>query len=149
LQESSKLDVGVRDFAIASCIAVLFYFLTVFIMRLLSEKRLQVIYIYIMINCAIFLLRLTSATLISSPRLYMKVRPVSEVANVESIVAALNNSETNYKIIGFINCERPTQEPIKYKGLKEFEPSQLISIIEEQQISEVLVASYNSETITP
>lgn len=149
LQKSSKLDVSFRDIVLASSTVVLFYFLTPFITPLLPEKRLQIIHFYIMIIVAIFLWRIAYATLISSPRFYKKVLLVGEVANVESIVSALNASDPNYKIIGFINCEEPSEEPIKYKGLKEFEPNQLIQIIEEQQISEVLVASYNSETITP
>lgn len=149
LQKASKLDVSFRDIVLASSTVVLFYFLTPFITPLLPEKRLQIIHFYIMIIVAIFLWRIAYATLISSPRFYKKVLLVGEVANVESIVSALNSSDPNYKIIGFINCEEPTEEPIKYKGLKEFEPNQLIQIIEDQQISEVLVASYNSETITP
>lgn len=149
LQKSSKLDVSFRDIVLASSTVVLFYFLTPFITPLLPEKRLQIIHFYIMIIVAIFLWRIAYATLISSPRFYKKVLLVGEVANVESIVSALNASDPNYKIIGFINCEEPSEEPVKYKGLKEFEPHQLIQIIEEQQISEVLVASYNSETITP
>lgn len=149
LQKSSKLDVSFRDIVLASSTVVLFYFLTPFITPLLPEKRLQIIHFYIMIIVAVFLWRIAYATLISSPRFYKKVLLVGEVANVESIVSALNASDPNYKIIGFINCEEPSDEPIKYKGLKEFEPYQLIPIIEEQQISEVLVASYNSETITP
>src|SRR5690606_26964265 len=149
LQKSSKLDVSFRDIVLASSTVVLFYFLTRFVTPLLPEKRLQIIHFYIMIIVAIFLWRIAYATLISSPRFYKKVLLVGEVANVESIVSALNASDPNYKIIGFINCEEPSEEPIKYKGLKEFEPNQLIQIIEEQQISEVLVASYNSETITP
>uniref|UniRef100_UPI0040492EEE exopolysaccharide biosynthesis polyprenyl glycosylphosphotransferase n=1 Tax=Gelidibacter sp. TaxID=2018083 RepID=UPI0040492EEE len=149
LQKSSKLDVSFRDIVLASSTIVLFYFLTPFITPLLPEKRLQIIHFYIMIIVAIFLWRIAYVTLISSPRFYKKVLLVGEVANVESIVSALNNSDPNYKIIGFINCETPSEEPIRYKGLKEFEPQDLIRIIEEQQISEVLVASYNSETITP
>ncbi len=149
LQKASKLDVSFRDIVLASSTVVLFYFLTPFITPLLPGKRLQIIHFYIMIIVAIFIWRIAYATLIASPRFYKKVLLVGEVANVERLVNTLKSADPNYKIIGFINCEEPVDDPIKYTGLPEYEPHKLLQIIEEQQISEVLVASYNSETITP
>lgn len=149
LQKASKLDVSFRDIVLASSTIVLFYFLTPFITPLLPGKRLQIIHFYIMIIVAIFIWRIAYATLIASPRFYKKVLLVGEVANVERLVNTLKSADPNYKIIGFINCEEPMDDPIKYTGLPEYEPHKLLQIIEEQQISEVLVASYNSETITP
>lgn len=149
LQKASKLDVSFRDIVLASSTIVLFYFLTPFITPLLPGKRLQIIHFYIMIIVAIFIWRIAYATLIASPRFYKKVLLVGEVANVERLVNTLKSADPNYKIIGFINCEEPVDDPIKYTGLPEYEPHKLLQIIEEQQISEVLVASYNSETITP
>lgn len=149
LQKTSKLDVSFRDIVLASSTVVLFYFLTPFITPLLPGKRLQIIHFYIMIIVAIFIWRIAYATLIASPRFYKKVLLVGEVANVERLVNTLKSADPNYKIIGFINCEEPMDDPIKYTGLPEYEPHKLLQIIEEQQISEVLVASYNSETITP
>jgi exopolysaccharide biosynthesis polyprenyl glycosylphosphotransferase len=96
----------------------------------------------------IFIWRIAYVTFIASPRFYKKVLLVGEISYVENIVKALNSSDPNYMIVGFINCEEPADEPIKFKGLKEFEPHELVKVIAEHKISEILVASYNSETIT-
>lgn len=149
LQQSSLLDVTFRNIVFTASTTVLFYFLTPFLTPFLPEKRLQILYFYLCIIVMIFIWRVAYVTLISSPRFFKKVLLVGEVDYIETIVKALSQSDPNYKIIGFINCEAPSEDPIKFKGLKEFEPEQLVQVIEEQQISEVLVASYNSETITP
>ena len=73
---------------------------------------------------------------------------ISEVSNIDSIIKPLKLADPNYKIIGFINCEKEREDPIKFKGLQQFQPEQLQQVILDQHISEILVASYNSETIT-
>lgn len=97
----------------------------------------------------LFLWRLIYTTFISSPRFYKKVVLVGEISNIENIIKPLKETDPNYKIIGFINCEKEANEPIKFKGLKEFQPHELMDVIQKHKISEILVASYNSETITP
>ena len=97
----------------------------------------------------LFLWRLAYTTLISSPRFYKKVLLVGEISNIENIIKPLKETDPNYKIIGFINCEKETDAPIKFKGLKEFQPYELMDVIQKYKISEILVASYDSETITP
>ncbi len=148
LQKASKLDVTFRNIVLTASTTILFYFLTPFFTPFLPEKRLQIIYFYVAIIVMIFIWRIAYVTFIASPRFYKKVLLVGEISYIENIVKALNNSDPNYKIVGFINCEETQGEPIKFKGLKEFEPKELINVISDHKISEVLVASYNSETIT-
>lgn len=148
LQKSSKMDVTFRNIVLTASTTVLVYFLTPFLTPFLPERRLQIIYFYVVIIVMIFLWRLAYVTFISSPRFYKKVLLVGEISYVENIVKALHVSDPNYKIVGFINCEDTTEDPIKFKGLREFQPYELVKVIAEHKISEVLVASYNSETIT-
>jgi exopolysaccharide biosynthesis polyprenyl glycosylphosphotransferase len=149
LQKASKLDVTFRNIVLTASTTILFYFLTPFFTPFLPERRLQIIYFYIAIIVMIFIWRIAYVSFVASPRFYKRVLLVGEISYVENIVKALNVSDPNYKIIGFINCEQATEDPIKFKGLKEFEPKDLVNVITEHKISEVLVASYNSETITP
>ncbi|RKE97968.1 sugar transferase [Ichthyenterobacterium magnum] len=148
LQKSSKLDITFRNIVLTASTVVLFYLLTPFFTPFLPEKRLQIIYFYIAIIVMIFLWRLAYITFIASPRFYKNVLLVGEISNIESIIKPLNESDPNYRIVGFINCEKETESPIKFKGLKEFGPSELMSVISDYKVSEVLVASYDSETIT-
>ncbi len=149
LQKSNKLEVTFRNIVFTASTTVLFYLLTPFFTPFLPENRLQIVYFYLTIIVMLFLWRLAYTTFISSPRFYKKVLLVGEISNVENIIKPLRETDPNYKIIGFINCEQESDAPIKFKGLKEFQPSELMSVIEKHKISEVLVASYDSETITP
>ena len=148
LQKSSKLDVILSNIVLTSSVTVLFYLLTPFFTPTLPDNRLQIIYFYIAFVLAIFLWRIAYVTFIASPRFHKKVLLVGEVSNMEGIVKAFNESDPNYKIVGFVNCEQNKEESIKFKGLKEFAPNQIREIIAKQQVSEIVVASYNSETIT-
>jgi exopolysaccharide biosynthesis polyprenyl glycosylphosphotransferase len=149
LQKSDKLDVTFRNIIFTVSTTVLFYLLTPFFTPFLPENRLQIIYFYLTLILMLFLWRLAYTTLISSPRFYKKVLLVGEISNIENIIKPLRETDPNYKIIGFINCEKEVEDPIKFKGLKEFQPEELMDVIYKHKISEILVASYDSETITP
>jgi len=148
LQKSSKLYVTFRNIVLTVSTTVLFYLLTPVLTPSLPEQRLEIIYFYFCIIVMIFLWRCFYITFISTPRFYKKVLLVGEISNIENIIKPLNQSDPNYKIVGFINSETEVGSPIKFKGLKEFEAQNLLQVIREEKISEILIASYNSETIT-
>lgn len=147
LQKASRLDVTFRNTVITASIVVLFYLLTPYFSPLLPEERIQILYFYFNIIVAISLWRIAYIYLIESPRFYKRVLLVGEVSNIESLVAALNTSDPNYKIVGFINSEATNPESVKFKGLKEFNAEDFLEIIQKENISEVLVASFNTEAI--
>ena len=149
LQKSSKLDVTFRNIVLTASTTVLFYLLTPVLTPFLPEQRLQIVYFYLILIIMIFVWRWAYIVFISSPRFYKKVLLVGEISNIENIIKPLNQSDPNYKIVGFINSETETESPIKFKGLREFESGQLMEVIKKEKISEILIASYNSETITP
>jgi exopolysaccharide biosynthesis polyprenyl glycosylphosphotransferase len=149
LQKSSKLDITFRNIVFTASTSVLFYLLTPVLTPFLPERRLQIIYFYLAIIGGIFIWRWAYIALVSVPRFYKKVLLVGEISNIENIIKPLNQSDPNYKIVGFINSETEVESPIKFKGLKEFKSVDLLQVIKDEEISEILVASYNSETITP
>jgi FlaA1/EpsC-like NDP-sugar epimerase len=148
LQKSSKLDITFRNIVFTASTSVLFYLLTPVLTPFLPERRLQIIYFYLAIIGGIFIWRWAYIALVSVPRFYKKVLLVGEISNIENIIKPLNQSDPNYKIVGFINSETEVESPIKFKGLKEFKSADLLQVIKDEEISEILVASYNSETNT-
>ena len=147
LQKASKIDTTFRNVVIASSIAVLFYLLTPVLSPYLPEERMQIAYFFLVIIISIMLWRFVYINLIESPRFYKRVLLVGEITNIDGLVKALVTSDPNYKIVGFINSEASTEESVKFKGLKEFEANSFLDIIDREKISEVLVASFNSESI--
>lgn len=149
LQKASKIDTTFRNLIITVSTVVLFYLLTPILSPYLPEARIQIVYFYFAITLSILLWRFFYINLIESPRFYKRVLLVGEVANVSGLIKALQESDPNYKIVGFINSEIASQDSIKYKGLKEFEAKDFLYVIEKERISEVLVASFNTESIMP
>ena len=148
LQKASQLDISFKNIVITSSIVITFYLLTPVLTPFLPERRQQILYFYLALIVFIFLGRFLYVSLIESPRFYKRVLIVGEVSNIENIISALVVTDPNYKVVGFINSETIQEDSIKFKGLKEFNPEQLLEVIQDYKISEVLVASFNAEAIT-
>lgn len=149
LQKSSKIEKIATSIVFTVSVTVLFYFLTPFFTPLLPDNRLQIIYFYFAILFALFVWRVAYLSFIVSPRFYKKVLIIGESSNIEAIIEAFKNSDPNYKIVGFINCESIKSDKIKFKHIIEYGPKQIYQIIKDENISEIVVASYNSQSITP
>jgi exopolysaccharide biosynthesis polyprenyl glycosylphosphotransferase len=148
LQNASRMDSTFRNVVITTSTVVLFYLLTPVLSPFLPEDRIQILYFYITIIVSIMIWRLTYITLIESPRFYKRVLLVAEVSQIDALIKGLDISDPNYKIVGFINSEASTSDLVTVEGLKEFDVEHFLDIIEDERISEVLVASLNSEAIT-
>ncbi|WP_299550080.1 sugar transferase [Seonamhaeicola sp.] len=148
LQKSSKIEKISTSIVFTVSVTVLFYFLTPFFTPILPDNRLQIVYFYFAILFALVLWRLAYITFIVSPRFYKKALIVGEISSIETIIEAFKLADPNYKIVGFVNCELSKKENIKFNGIKEYSPKQLRQIVKDEYISEIVVASYNSETIT-
>ncbi|WP_417860801.1 exopolysaccharide biosynthesis polyprenyl glycosylphosphotransferase [Winogradskyella sediminis] len=147
LQKASRFDSTFKNVILTASTVVLFYLLTPILSPVLPNERMQILYLYLAIILSILLWRLIYVNLIESPRFYKRVLLVGEISNIEGLVKALNTSDPNYKIVGFINSEASSVEAIKYKGLPEFEANDFLETIKKEKISEILVASFNSEAI--
>ncbi|GGK17356.1 sugar transferase [Yeosuana aromativorans] len=148
LQKSSKLDKIIPSIVLTVSVTALFYFLTPFYTPVLPDNRLQILFFYFAILLAIFIWRWSYITFIASPRFYKQVLLVGETTNIASIVHAFKDSDPNYKIVGFINCEGDQHQSVEFSGVEQYRPQDIHAIIKEKGISEIVVASYNSESIT-
>lgn len=148
LQKSSKIEKVYVNIVFTVSVTVLFYFLTPFFTPLLPDNRLQIFFFYFAILFALFIWRFLYVTFIVSPRFYKKVLIIGETSNIKAIVEAFNTADPNYKIVGFINCETKKNEKIKFKGIVEYKPKQIYQVIKDENISEIVIASYNSDSIT-
>ncbi|MDO5970544.1 sugar transferase [Flavivirga aquimarina] len=148
LQKSSKIEKIFASIVFTVSMTVLFYFLTPFFTPILPNNRLQILYFYFAIFIALFLWRYAYIAFIVSPRFYKKVLIIGETSNIETIIEAFNNSDPNYKIIGFVNCELNSLESVKFNAITEYKPDQIRQVIKDKNISEIVIASYNSESIT-
>ena len=148
LQKSSKIYKVIPSIILTVSVTVLFYFLTPVFTPFLPDNRLQILFFYFAILLAIFIWRWLYITFIASPRFYKNVLIVGETSNMEYIINVFKDSDPHYKIVGFINCERNKKDKVKLKGIHEYNPKQIYQIIKDENIAEIVIATYNSENIT-
>ena len=148
LQKASQLDVSFRNIVLCMSSVVLFYLLTPIITPFLPEARLQILYFYLALIGSVFLWRIAYNYLIESPRFYKKILLVGELANIQNVMFTLNEADSNYQFVGFINSENLKTDSVKYKGLKEFSAKHISKVILEEQISEIIIATNNAEAIS-
>lgn len=149
LQKSSAIEKIASGVVLTASTTVLFYLLTPIFTPFLPSNRLQIIFFYFSILLALFIWRLVYSTLVVSPRFFKKILIVGETSNIEAIIDAFKQADPNYKIVAFINCEENHDDTIKFKNIKEYKPDEIHEVLKQEGISEIVIASYNSETITP
>jgi exopolysaccharide biosynthesis polyprenyl glycosylphosphotransferase len=148
LRQSSKIDTTFKNIVLTASVVVLFYLFTPVVTPFLPEKRIQVLYFYLAIIAAIFLWRWAYVFFIVSPRFYKRVLVIGGISNIENIINTISGADPNYKVVGYINNESD-DSAIRFKGVQEFHADDLQTIIKDAQISEIVVAINNPETITP
>ena len=148
LQKSSKIDKTVTSIVFTASTTVLFYLLTPFLTPVLPENRLQILFFYFAILLALFLWSFAYINFVVSPRFFNNVLIIGETSNIQNIVETLRDADPNYKIVGFINCEVNDLESIKFNAVPEYGPKDMDDVIKDENISEIVIASYNSDSIT-
>ena len=150
LQKASKIESITPSIVITVATTVLFYVLTPYYTPSLPENRLQILYFFLAVFMTLITWRILYIKLISSPRFYKRVLLVGEVSNIKSIYDTLKSADPNYVIVGFINCETKTNTKTEFfNAINQYNPDNLIDVIKKEHISEVVVATYDSEAITP
>ena len=148
LQKASKFEVVIQNIILTSSVTVLFYLLTPFYTPMLPENRLQIVYFYISVNLSLFTWRYLYIVLISAPRYFKRVLLLCNTADLDEIINSLHKSDPNYKVIGFINTDVKNFTLYQTENLIEFNVDKVTSIVDEHQISEIVVATSQEDEIT-
>ncbi|WP_188442569.1 sugar transferase [Planktosalinus lacus] len=145
LQKAGKIDVVFKNIVLTTSLTVLFYLLTPFYTPQLPGNRLQIVFFYLAIVIALFLWRLAYITLISAPRFYKRILIIGNGNNVEMMANAIEKSDPNYKVIGYINTSKNNEISL---NIKEFKTLDLNTIIQENSISEIIIAGNFSKKLS-
>ena len=148
LQKASRFEVVVQNIILTSSVTVLIYLLTPFFTPELPENRLQIVYFYIAINLALFVWRYAYIVLISAPRFFKRVLLVANAPQIDTIIASLQKSDPNYRVVGFINTDSRAYVGREEDTLQEFSLTNVAETVSEQTISEIVVAASQDTGIT-
>ncbi|WP_121346621.1 sugar transferase [Gillisia mitskevichiae] len=145
LQKASKFEIVLKNVILTVSATVLFFMLTPYFTPSLPANRLQILFFYLSMVGALLIWRFAYITLISSPRFYKKALLIGDIAELNLMVEALQKSDPNYVIIGYINTGEKTEQLISSE-LQQFEASHLKSIIEDENLNEIVVASSSARS---
>jgi len=140
LQKASKFEIVLKNVVFTGSVTVLFFMLTPIFTPSLPQNRLQILFFFLSIIGALLLWRYAYITLISSPRFYKRVLLIGDEGELDLMVPALQKSDPNYVIVGYINTSGKDKLP-QYKALLQFNTAKLPAIIKQHQINEIVVAS--------
>ncbi|MDT0643023.1 exopolysaccharide biosynthesis polyprenyl glycosylphosphotransferase [Zunongwangia sp. F363] len=141
LQKASRIDSVLKNVILTTSTTVLFYMLTPYFTPSLPENRLQILFFFLSIAGALLTWRIAYINLITTPRFYKRVLVVGDSFDIKLIVEALQKTDPNYHIVGFINTDNQVKAGLDTHNLKEFHVDELPDIVPENHISEIVVAS--------
>ncbi|MFN4762837.1 sugar transferase [Gillisia sp. Q332] len=143
LQKAGKFEIVVKNVILTSSVTVLFFMLTPFFTPSLPDNRVQLLFFFITITAALLLWRYAYITLISSARFHKRVLLIGDAAELILMVKALQKSDPNYAIIGFVNTGNGDNFSIA-AGLKEYPSEEIRKVLKDEHINEIVVAGSNS-----
>jgi len=141
LQKADRFDSVLKNVLLTTSLTVLFYMLTPFFTPSLPENRLQILFFYLSVAGSLLIWRFLYISLISSPRFYKRVLVVGDSFDIKLIAEALQKSDPNYVVVGYINTDHRFKADFKREDLIRFEVEELQNAIRENHINEVVVAS--------
>ena len=148
LQVASNQFQITKSIILASSTTVLFYLLTPIITPALPENRLQIVLFYFAVLLSLYIWRIIYVKFFASTRFGKKVILICDKGELEELVKGLQNVDPHYKIEAYINSD--TQEAKSFKSLfiNEINLEVIHDFINENGISEIVIASQKTEGIT-
>lgn len=132
----------------AVSITVLTYILTPTLSPELPKQRLVILVFYFTILITILLWRFFYAFFLASHRFSQNVVLICGQNQVEELVLGLENVDPHYKIIGFVNSDSISDENADFQYVKEIKKNELEDFVANHGISEIVIASQNTDGIT-
>ena len=148
LQIASNQFSVIKSIVLTSSATVLTYLLTPFFTPSLPENRLQILLFYFAIVMALLMWRLLYVKFLASTRFGKKAIIVCQDEELDELVNGLQKNDPHYKIDGFLNLNTVNVVLPKSNAIKIVTLENLKSFIQENHISEIVMAPHKTEGIT-
>lgn len=148
LQIASNQFSVVKSILLTSSATVLTYLLTPFFTPSLPNNRLQILLFYFAVVVALLLWRLLYVKFLASTRFLKRAIIVCKEEELEELVNGLQKNDPHYKIHGFLNLNNAQENDFESAKIKRVAIESLESFIQENHISELVMAPHETEGIT-
>jgi len=149
LQVASNQVQVIKSIVLTASTTVLVYLLTPIFTPVLPSNRLQILFFYLAIFSALFAWRLIYVAFFASNRFTKNVILICDKDQLKELVLGLENADPHYKVVGYINSDSSGASGARSLGnLTEIDSHELENFVSKNAVSEVVVASQNTEGIT-
>jgi exopolysaccharide biosynthesis polyprenyl glycosylphosphotransferase len=129
---------------------VLVYLLTPVFSPQLPLNRLQILAFYVVLFLALISWRLFYVKFLASNRFLQNAVLICEEEQMEELVVGLENIDPHYKIIGYVSADAIENDGFQRQHfVKHIKRTDLASFVKEKGVSEIVIASKNTQGITP
>ncbi|KDN56032.1 exopolysaccharide biosynthesis polyprenyl glycosylphosphotransferase [Flavobacterium seoulense] len=153
--ELYNLQVASNEFQVSrSCIltvttTVLAYFLTPIYAPELPSNRLQILTFLLVVFFSLVLWRVFYVRFLASNRFHQNVLLICEEEQLDELISGLANIDPHYKITAYVNdFKSKAVENLFYANIERVVSSDLVTYVKERYITEIVVASQKTESIT-
>lgn len=148
LQVASNQFQITKSIVLTTSLTVLVYLLTPILTPVLPENRLQIVLFYLAILFSLLLWRMVYVKFLASTRFIKSVILVCDKAELGELVKGIQNVDPHYRIVGFVNLESSPTKGVAFQYIKSIELDEIDSFLEVNFISEIVIASQKTESIT-
>ncbi|MEY2693072.1 MAG: hypothetical protein RIT03_1463 [Bacteroidota bacterium] len=149
LQVASNQVQIIKSIVLTASTTVLVYLLTPIFTPVLPSNRLQILFFYLAIFLALFVWRLIYVAFFASNRFTKNVILICDKDQLKELVLGLENADPHYKVVGYINSDYMGVSDDSFLGnLTHIDSHELEKFVLKNAVSEVVVASQNTEGIT-
>jgi exopolysaccharide biosynthesis polyprenyl glycosylphosphotransferase len=150
LQVASNQFQVLRSTILTASTTVLVYLLTPIFTPQLPSNRIQMVVFYSTVFGALFVWRMCYVLFLASNRFAQKAVLVCEKEQVEELILGLENIDPHYKIVAYVDSDCPgLDDDDEYHYVKNVKKNDLIAFVNQNGISEIVIASQKTEGITP
>lgn len=146
LQVASNQYQVIKSTVLTTSLTVLVYLLTPKITPALPENRLQIFLFYIAIFGSLMLWRIIYVKFIASNRFWKRAIFICHQNELPELVMGIQKTDPHFKVVGFINLS--AVHNIKFKDIDTIELNELENYLQNNYVSEIVIASQKTESIT-
>lgn len=148
LLTASKQLEGVRSVILTSSTTVLFYLLTPVLTPSLPENRFQILVFYFTVLASLLFWRIIYVKFFASHRFVKNAILVCDKSQLNQLVEGLGNVDPHYRIVGFVDLNENESFDDEELLVKEIKLKKLSEFLINNSVSEIVVASSKTESIT-
>ncbi|MFV5688963.1 exopolysaccharide biosynthesis polyprenyl glycosylphosphotransferase [Flavobacterium sp. ZT3R25] len=148
LQVASNQFQVVRSAILTASTTVLIYLLTPVFSPELPTKRVEILVFYLVVFMALFLWRMFYVKFLASNRFLQNAILICDKEQVEELISGLEHIDPHYKIIAFVHADATEDDTVEYYYVSNIKRADLFSFVKENSVSEIVIASQNTEGIT-